>query len=285
MYPIEIRGATEEFTECWISAGKHLENQSSKLRWLRTHLSPLFIEHLSFFLGNQMFFIQLFDIDGLLETPNNNIPGLISLAREANAIPCLLPMKKVSNEWQPQGKNWCLVEPITKLSISPEKLVTTEKIEMSDWEVQDLAVTGVKKQLEKDGKKIMSWNSYPDVNPSIWFYDETGIQYVIVCSGRHPQKEVSMPEDIESMKEEFQVYGVDHSTFKTVSVGYFVSVIVADAVGAMFDGMETSAVSATYDDTNGNFLPLIRGLGLSLRWNTKNLSGEVYEGSAWATVE
>ena len=275
MYSIETRGATEEFTECWIAAGKHLENQSSKLRWLRAHLSLPFIEHQSFILGNQIFFIQIYDIDGLLETPNNNISGLKNLAREANAIPCLLPMKKVSNEWQPQGKNWCLVEPITNQPISPEKLITKEKIEMSDWEVQDLAVTEVKKKLEKNGKEIGSWNSYPDVNPSIWFSDETGTQYVVVCSARHPQKEVSMPENIESMKEELQVYGVDHSTFKTVSVGYFVSAIVAEA-GDPFDPLAK---------TNGNFLPLIRGVLLHLRWNTKNLSGEAYDGSSWATEE
>ena len=136
-------------------------------------------------------------------------------------------------------------------------------------------MTEVKKKLERDGKEIGSWNSYPDVNPSIWFSDETGTQYVVVCSARHPQKEVSMPENIESMKEELQVYGVDHSTFKTVSVGYFVSAIVADA-GDPFDPLAK---------TNSNFLPLIRGVLLHLRWNTKNLSGEAYDGSSWATEE
>ena len=217
-----------------------------------------------------------------------------SFAREANAIPCLLPMKKVhrvtkttgkiirqgknisleeatpddpiytqgfrigaenltTHGWQPQGQSWCLLEPITNLSISPDKLVTTEKIEMSDWEVQDCAVTQVKNTLEKDGKKIMSWQSDPNLNPSIWFYDDTGTQYVVVCSGRHPQAEASLPENIESIKEECQTYGTRYDK-KTISKGHFVSVIIADAHDP-FDPLAK---------TNGNFLPLIRGILLNL---------------------
>ena len=295
MFSIAPIGASEEFTKCWISAVKHLDNQTdNKIIWLREHLSPPLIEHLSFRLGNQIFFVQLYDIDGVLKTPNNNIKGLISFAREANAIPCLLPMKKVhrvtkttgkiirqgknfsieeaapddpiytqgfrigaenltTHGWQPQGQSWCLLEPITNLSISPDKLVTTEKIEMSDWEVQDCAVTQVKNTLEKDGKKIMSWQSDPNLNPSIWFYDDTGTQYVVVCSGRHPQAEASLPENIESIKEECQTYGTRYDK-KTISKGHFVSVIIADAHDP-FDPLAK---------TNGNFLPLIRGILLNL---------------------
>jgi hypothetical protein len=176
-----------------------------------------------------------------------------------------MPMKKVNDEWQPQGQNWCLFEPYTNKSISPEKLVSNEEVEMSDWEIQDMAVTEVKNKLERDGKKIMSWNSHPDVDPSVWFYDETETNYVVVRSGRSPQLEVEMPSNIEKIKNNSEPYGLTHSTFKTPSKGYFVSAIIADA--------------------NDSSKSLVRGVRLHLKWNTRDFSGNTYEGSSWATEE
>jgi len=89
MYDINQNDVTDEFVKCWMSAGRYLDSQKGELIWLRTHLAQPMIEHLSFRLGNQIFFIQIFD----------NINGLISFSKECKAIPCLLPMKKTDGEW------------------------------------------------------------------------------------------------------------------------------------------------------------------------------------------
>jgi hypothetical protein len=61
MYEISIDEMTPEFLECWRAAGKHLNNQvqGGINTWLRAHPSPPFLEHLSFRLGNQLFFVRV----------------------------------------------------------------------------------------------------------------------------------------------------------------------------------------------------------------------------------
>jgi len=74
MYEISMSEASSEFTECWKAAGIHIQNQAQGgLRgWLKVDLNPPFLEHLSFRLGNQLFFIRIIDVDGQLETPGNS---------------------------------------------------------------------------------------------------------------------------------------------------------------------------------------------------------------------
>ena len=47
----------------WSAAGRHLSHQAGGQvqSWLRAHLTPPFLEHLSFSLGNQLFFIRVED--------------------------------------------------------------------------------------------------------------------------------------------------------------------------------------------------------------------------------
>ena len=61
--PFEL---TAEFEACWLAAGRHLNLRirDAGASWLRAELPP-FREHLSFALGNQLFFIQLLDVDDL----------------------------------------------------------------------------------------------------------------------------------------------------------------------------------------------------------------------------
>ena len=53
--------------------------------WLRAHPYPPFLEHLSFRLGNQLFFIRIV-VDTNISGPGN-MKGLVALANEATAMP------------------------------------------------------------------------------------------------------------------------------------------------------------------------------------------------------
>lgn len=60
-----------EFAQCWQVAGRHLQAQlqGSNQFWLKATLVPPFLEHLSFRLGNQLFFIRIEDAEGSLDVP------------------------------------------------------------------------------------------------------------------------------------------------------------------------------------------------------------------------
>ena len=50
MHDIHMAEVTEDFTRCWNAAGLHIQNhaQGPLQSWLRAHLNPPFLEHLSF---------------------------------------------------------------------------------------------------------------------------------------------------------------------------------------------------------------------------------------------
>ena len=86
MYDIEMQEPSPEFGECWAAAGTHLDRQvDGGIRfWLRTELTPPFLEHLSFRLGNQLFFVRLEDVEGQVEGPGTT-RGLKAVADGLNA--------------------------------------------------------------------------------------------------------------------------------------------------------------------------------------------------------
>jgi hypothetical protein len=72
MHTIEMAQPTSEFPECWQKAGAHLQSRGQgALSWLRVHLNPPFLEHLSFRLGNQLFFVRIEDAAGRLTVPGS----------------------------------------------------------------------------------------------------------------------------------------------------------------------------------------------------------------------
>ena len=75
MYAIKMHEPSEEFARCWNAAGTHLSvsAQDGFLSWLKADLTPPFLEHLSFRMGNQLFFDRIDDVDKNLRGPGN--PG------------------------------------------------------------------------------------------------------------------------------------------------------------------------------------------------------------------
>ena len=58
MYQVEQAEPTEEFKQAWSAAGRHIQNQvDTGFNWLRANLNPPMAEHLSFRIGNQIFFV------------------------------------------------------------------------------------------------------------------------------------------------------------------------------------------------------------------------------------
>lgn len=179
MYSIEPLPCPSEFIDMWNAAGNHLNSNihETGARWLRAEL-PAFREHLSFTLGNQLFFIQVLNIDGG-EQSWVNLKLLAQVAKEANGIACVMPIRKVDGIWRPTEKSWGLVDIASDLPVFPKKLQSALPVIISDWEVHDIGIQLVRDYLKDEEYEIQSWQSDIRVNPSISCI-KNGIQYAVV---------------------------------------------------------------------------------------------------------
>lgn len=247
MTAVEMHGVTDEFQRCWNAAAHHLQihARDARISWLRVDLNPPFLEHLSFQLGNQLFFLRLMDVDDNLETPGN-LSGLLYIAEECHGHACLMPMKKSPDGWKAHAQGWGLVDATTRLSLDPTSLISSEKIEMSEWEVLDFAVQMVRNHLtNKLGYEIMSFQCNPSLDPSIWFVGDNGPEWVVVRAVRYPDLDASMPPNIKNIAK---------NCIRQGKVGHFASVSVANSEDAFDPDGQISA------------LPLWLGHGLFRRF-------------------
>lgn len=221
MYPIEMHTPTKEFSLCWKAAALHLLScsQETELWWLKAVLIPPFLEHLSFRIGNQLFYIRIDDVDDKLDVPGNP-HGVHVIAEGCNGHACIMPMRYSSGTWRPATPGWGLVDAKTGRSLDPFDLVTNEKIEMTAWELQDLAVQIVRDHVVSElGCALMSSQSNPLVDPSLWFVGAEGPEWVIVRAVRHTDTRAGLPPDIHEMA---------RSLARLSKTGHFASVTVAN---------------------------------------------------------
>lgn len=246
MHKIEMHRPSEEFARCWQAAGRQLQAQmqGASQYWLKATLTPPFLEHLSFRLGNQLFFVRIEDFDQALEVPGSRL-GLEAIASGCRGHACLMPMRRVSNTWRPVNSQWGLVSLATGTEVNPAALVTDELVEMTDWEVHDLGVQCVRQHLEQAGRQLMSWTGDPRVDPSIWFVGESGPEWVVARTVRCPLLEASPPSNLLEIR---------RITASKSEVGYFASIAIASREDA-FD--PSGRVPAT---------PLWRGHAMRVRF-------------------
>ena len=246
MYDIHMHEVSDEFAECWQAAGAHLDSQvqGGIQGWLKASLRPPYLEHMSFRLGNQLFFIRLEDVEGKLETPGNP-DGLLRKAEGCKGHPCVMPMRNQSGNWSPDYPRWGLVNALTGTLVDPVALVSDELMEMPDWELYDFAVQIVRDHLDEKGYELMSWSGDPEIEPALWFVGESGPEWVVVRVVRYPELEASPPGNWSEIAEQCS---------RTSDVGHFASVSVANGDDA----------SDPSDDVPA--MPLWRGHGMEVRF-------------------
>ncbi|MDA9043105.1 hypothetical protein N9H56_00945 [Pseudomonadales bacterium] len=245
MFPIEYQQPSKEFALCWKAAVVHLSamNDLGRKRFIRATLTPIILEHLSFVLGNQIFFIHVCDVNNEVKPPSS-IKGCIYAAELGNGVPCILEMQKdESGDWMPANEGWGLKHSDSNDLINPVDYMTNQDVEITDWEVADVANLRVAKEIEESGGTILSTNSDPNVHPSVFFLDQEGKpHFVIVVAARYPDEPELEEGLIEKIKE-----GV--SGFATSGFIAEVTLVSVD------DPLDPDAKE------NGNHLPLLRGRG------------------------
>ncbi len=240
MFDVEMHEVSKEFAQCWQAAGMHLQAKTGDglLSWLKADLSPPFLEHLSFRMGNQLYFIRIEDADGHIMGPGS-ADGFRIIAVGCNGIPCRMPMRRIGSTWTTLVPGWGLIHARTNKLINPIELITEEKIEMTDWELHDFAVQVVRDHVvEELGRQLMSSQGNPNVDPSMWFVGDSGPEWVVVRCVRFPEREAILPDNIA---------GIASYCAQLSAVGHFASVAVTDS-------------EDSYDVSNDlSPLPLYRG--------------------------
>ena len=247
MHDIEMHEVSNEFAQCWQVAAGHLQSQThdGQLSWLKANLNPPFLEHLSFRMGNQLFYVRIDDIDGDVQGPGNP-NGFRTIADGCNGHACRMPMRLNGEVWEPTEPGWGLIDDATDNPINPINLISDEIIEMTDWEVHDFAVQVVRDYVtDKLGHQLMSSQGNPNLDPSIWFVGKNGPEWVVVRSDRFPVKNAKRPENLPD---------IAANCSRMSNVGHFASVIFANSEDA-FDPSE--GIPA---------LPLWRGFGVFIRF-------------------
>lgn len=224
MHSIEMQEMSDAFLKIWQSAGAHLAAQvhGEPLAWLRAHPNPPYLEHLSFRIGNQLFFIRVEDAEGKIAGPGS-LRGLLMVAEENHGIPCLLAMKRrwFGGTWVAERPGWGLIDARSGAPVDPLSLVTDEKIEMTTWERHDMAVQVVADYLKNAGHQIMSWQGNPTVDPSIWFIGESKRpEWVVVRQVSYPTNQADRPGDWEAIRARCEPLS---------RLGHFASVAIASA--------------------------------------------------------
>ncbi|MFN3989182.1 MAG: hypothetical protein ACK4IS_02865 [Erythrobacter sp.] len=202
MHEITMAEPSRDFLAMWQAAGNHIQSffQDGLQSWLKVDPRPPFLEHLSFRLGNQVFFIRVEDVDEGASVPGNR-EGLLKVAEGWNGYPCLMPMRQTLRGWEPDHPGWGMIDLRDGKRINPSMLVTDEPVAMTDWELLDFAVQIVRNDLKERGFEIMSSHSNPQVDPNIWFVADMakGPEWVVVRAARSPERQAERPANLHAI--------------------------------------------------------------------------------------
>lgn len=255
MFKVETQEMTPAFLECWKAAGIHMgkQVQGGMPSWLKATPYPPFLEHLSFRLDNQNFFVRVQDADDQIEGPGS-LQGLLSIADGCKGHACIMPMKKkFFGGWCAELPGWGLIDARTGAPVNPVDLVSDERIEITEWELQDFAVQVVRTQLEKEGFQLMSWQGNPSVDPAIWFVGASKTpEWVVLRAVRYPENEATRPGNWAAIAQGCSSMG---------TIGHFASVAFASADQPFETGQETP-------------VPLWRGHGVHVRFAGLDLQSD-----------
>ncbi len=249
MLGIDLVEVSVDFECCYNAAAKHLQNQvAGELKWFKSYPKPPFLEHMSFYLGNQLFFIKLEDVDHKLEETSTT-KGLYLVANRCQGHAFVMPMRKSLGEWAPAEKGWGLLDAQTRMPVNPFDLQSDALIEMTDWELHDIALRLVMEKIKDANFEVTRWQSNPDADPSFWFVTKSGPKWMLVRAIRYPLKKAEKPVNLLEIQKVYEHAG---------RIGYFASVLF-------------TSLSESFDpraEENGNIAPLYRGEEIDVQFTS-----------------
>ena len=207
----------KDFVKAFEMAIETINQQGGdKVVWLRDYLHSPVHEHLSFVFGNKVYSV-IIDNKGLIE--KELVQKQQDFCKANNLTPAVFAVDITDDGiFKPRGKGWNLFESYGMQPINPESLATDKKIEMSDWEVHDLAVKTACHQLRESGKLVATYQTHPLVYPAIWMGDSEEPEEWVVVQGVRATDEVKALEVPDETEAELRSKG---------KAGYVTTVVLA----------------------------------------------------------
>jgi hypothetical protein len=206
-YEIPRPQPTAEFLQARNIAGAVLEQYFKKLggklkpsldyRWIKADLTWPSFDHLTFAYGNQIFSVLVEVIDGEdSHLSEQECQRCFVECAKNNLIPCVFQVSL--RDMKPLREGWNLLALETGLPIAPHDLVTDERIEMSEWELRNMAIQIVRDSVGQSSGKVLSFTDILGIDPQVWFEDKTGtrawviVRHYSVLSGDEAQEFVGI---------------------------------------------------------------------------------------------
>ena len=167
---------TEDYWEARNMTGSFLEERLKKHKgfsWIR--VEPMFpkFDDMSFAYKNKIFSV-LIDV-GYSKNENLTTQEKDRFIKECtthNLIPCIFPIKNKKTLLSLPDDEWNLYDIRTNELVNPLVVATDEKVMMSDYEFNNMAVSIVKDYIRKEKMKFESYCDIIGIYPQIWFKDE-----------------------------------------------------------------------------------------------------------------
>lgn len=156
-------------------------------RWIQSELCYPAFQHLAFAYKGNIYSVlfEFVNKDGNHIFPRD-IRNQLQECQKNNLIACTILMDYETYEPIVGGNHLISTETREPIVFSNR----TGNIVMSPWEINNFGVSFVKGQLQKEGKRILSFCDVLTIEPHIWFEDEMGRKsYVIVntITGNTPE--------------------------------------------------------------------------------------------------
>lgn len=192
-------------------AGMQIQKNMSILndcRWIRADYTYPSFDSMVFIYKNKVFsvIIDIQDENGTSYLPELFVQRQLYASKEHNLIPCKFPVV-INDVEEPDLEKvraktggWNLYNTKTDEEIIPEHLATTEKIEMSEWEIRNYTVMFVMRYLVSQNMKIHSYQDTLEVDPQIWFETPDGKKcWMTVRHCISPEKEIKKPDKLKEI--------------------------------------------------------------------------------------
>lgn len=170
--------------------GREISNNHFK--WIRSDFTMPSFDSFNFGYKNMVFsvLVELVNSSGISHLNPKKKEILINECLQNNLIPCLFKVvvtgsreicgdsKQNSDQrnyqLRPLKMEWNLYDARNNKEINPLALASDELVRMSKWELNNFAIQIVSSRLIKEGYKIQSYCDIINMNPQIWFENESG---------------------------------------------------------------------------------------------------------------
>ena len=158
-----------------------------QFRWIQSELCYPAFQHLAFAYKGNIYSVlfEFVNKDGNHVFPRD-IRNQLRECKKNDLVACTIPLDY--DTYEPLVEDHHLISTETREPITFEE--RTGNVAMSSWEINNFGISLVKGQLQKEGKRIISFCDVLKIEPHIWFEDEMGRKsYVIVntITGNTPE--------------------------------------------------------------------------------------------------